>query len=598
MITFKLLQWGNCFSYGNNNSIDFSANPLTQLLGKNGHGKSSIALVLEEVLYNKNSKGAKKSDILNRYGTAKSYWIKLDFEKDGIAYHISTIRGSTQTVKLLKNDEDISSHTSTGTYKQIEEIVGLDHKTFSQIVYQSSASSLEFLTATDTARKKFLIELLNLSVYTKAGEIFKEVAGGISKEVDKLTASKDTINKWLTKISSADLTEKTLVAVPNLPTELKEEKTLLNSKLTGISEINKRITNNNFYKTQLDGITLDSTNYTVTDEQLTDLEIKKAELTKIVNDDKIFQTKHSKISNTCPTCSQAIDNSATIKMCVNSASTAKVAEQELKIVVADLANLKIELSAKKKAADNMANWEKYHALYDPKLDKELLVEEDIKARLKELTSSISIIEKSISEAEATNNSIRAHNAKISAIVEQKDTMLEDLAKIDTDLVEQVDKLTTLQVLVKTFSNTGLVSYKIECLVKDLESLTNEYLGELYAGRFQLSFQISSSDKLNVIITDNGVDVDISGLSSGERARVNVATLLAIRKLMQSLSNSKINLLILDETISNLDTEGKDKLIEVLLSEENLNTILVSHDFSHPLLEKVSVTKENNISRIE
>ena len=56
MITLKKLQWDNCFSYGNNNSIDLNDTTLTQLVGKNGAGKSSIPLILEEVLFNKNSK--------------------------------------------------------------------------------------------------------------------------------------------------------------------------------------------------------------------------------------------------------------------------------------------------------------------------------------------------------------------------------------------------------------------------------------------------------------------------------------------------------------------------------------------------------------
>ena len=102
----------------------------------------------------------------------------------------------------------------------------------------------------------------------------------------------------------------------------------------------------------------------------------------------------------------------------------------------------------------------------------------------------------------------------------------------------------------------------------------------------------------MVITDNSYDVDIIALSSGERARVNVATLLAIRKLMQTLSNSRTNLLILDETVENLDAEGKEKLIEVLLKEGNLNTFLISHGFSHPLLEKLQVVKQTNISRID
>ena len=177
-------------------------------------------------------------------------------------------------------------------------------------------------------------------------------------------------------------------------------------------------------------------------------------------------------------------------------------------------------------------------------------------------------------------------------------MRDELAVHSEELLAKTKELSNLQVLVKAFSTTGLVAYKIECLVKDLEELTNQYLNELSDGRFQLAFKVSSSDKLNVIITDNSHDVDIIALSSGERARVNVATLLAIRKLMQTLSNSRTNLLILDETVENLDAEGKEKLIEVLLAEENLNTFLISHGFSHPLLEKLQVVKEKNVSRIE
>ena len=163
MITIKKLRWSNAFSYGADNEIDFIAAPLTQLVGRNGHGKSSIALILEEVLFNKNSKGIKKSDILNRYVKDKTYKIELEFNRDGVNYEIKSSRGSTQTVKLLKEGTDISAHTATATYKMIEDILGFDHKTFAQIVYQSNASSLEFLTSADTARKKFLIEILNLA---------------------------------------------------------------------------------------------------------------------------------------------------------------------------------------------------------------------------------------------------------------------------------------------------------------------------------------------------------------------------------------------------------------------------------------------------
>jgi DNA repair exonuclease SbcCD ATPase subunit len=197
-----------------------------------------------------------------------------------------------------------------------------------------------------------------------------------------------------------------------------------------------------------------------------------------------------------------------------------------------------------------------------------------------------------------NNIANAHNAKVDAVSTQLLEMNAELEVYSSKLHELSEKMSIVNVLTKTFSTTGLVAYKIECLVKDLEEITNKYLIDLSDGRFQIGFKISASDKLNVIITDNGKDIEILALSGGEKARVNVATLLAIRKLMQTLSSSRINLLILDETVETLDVDGKEKLVEVLLKEEHLNTFLVSHGFTHPLLEKVNVSKRNNISQIE
>ena len=47
----------------------------------------------------------------------------------------------------------------------------------------------------------------------------------------------------------------------------------------------------------------------------------------------------------------------------------------------------------------------------------------------------------------------------------------------------------------------------------------------------------------------------------------------------------------------LDETGREKLVEVLL-EEDLNTYVVSHGWTHPLLDKVEVVKSENISRLE
>lgn len=75
-VVLKTLEWSNMFSYGPKNRLELNRNAVTQLSAPNGSGKSSLALIIQELLYNKNVKGLKKADILNRYNGAKS-WKRL-----------------------------------------------------------------------------------------------------------------------------------------------------------------------------------------------------------------------------------------------------------------------------------------------------------------------------------------------------------------------------------------------------------------------------------------------------------------------------------------------------------------------------------------
>lgn len=256
MITLKKLKWSNCFSYGPDNELDLDDNTVTQIIGTNGMGKSSIPLIIEEVLYNKNSKGIKKADIPNRY-VNKGYNISLSFEKDGNEYNIVVDRKTNIKVKLEKNGEDISSHTATNTYKSLQEVLGIDFKTFSQLVYQNTNASLQFLTATDTNRKKFLIDLLHLDAYVNLFEVFKEASKESSNTLIAVSSEIATVDKWLSnnKLESTNI-------LPLLDLEInteEDEKSFrsLSVELNNISEKNKKILQNNKYKELLKRIDIE-----------------------------------------------------------------------------------------------------------------------------------------------------------------------------------------------------------------------------------------------------------------------------------------------------------------------------------------------------
>ena len=597
MITIKQLRWANAFSYGKDNKIDFVAAPLTQLVGKNGHGKSSIALILEEVLFNKNSKGIKKADILNRHIKDKSYTIELDFNRDDVDYTIKSSRGTAQIVKLFKEGVDISAHTATATYKMIEDILGFDHKSFAQIVYQSNASSLEFLTAPDTARKKFLIEILNLGKYTRAAEVFKEVSTQLTKDIAGVQSQVNTVASWLNKYEKTDLTLKEIIAAPELDTGLITEASALESSINSIESTNKKISQNNTYKQLQSKIKL-SPIPEKPEEGIEGYQAEVAKLSKTVSDAQSFVKKMKALHGTCPTCLSEINEAKVTELVSEKESEAEAAELLSTEYSGRIFSLKNQKTKWLEAQKSQEDWEKYHALISTELPEALLDKQTLQQQFTELQNSITATKRKIVEAEQYNKEVTAHNTKVDLVSKQLVEMNQELEVYSGKLHELSERMSILNVLTKTFSTTGLVAYKIESLVKDLEDITNRYVVDLSDGRFQIGFKISASDKLNVVITDNGKDIEILALSGGEKARVNVATLLAIRKLMQTLSSSRINLLILDETVETLDTDGKEKLVEVLLHEEHLNTFLVSHGFSHPLLEKINVIKRNNISQIE
>lgn len=597
MITLKTLKWDNCFSYGEGNILDLSEHKITQILGTNGVGKSSIPLILEEVLFNKNSKGIKKADIQNRL-IEKGYNINLDFSKDADEYNIDLVRrGATIKVKLFKNGEDISSHTATNTYKTIEEVLGIDFRTFSQVVYQNTNSSLNFLTATDANRKKFLIDLLGLEQYVELFEVFKTASRDVEQEFSKLDGKIGTIEKWLESNKLFDTNPKEILPLPTISSDDQEEMNNLAIELSNISATNKQISKNNQLKDLLRQIPINEIRE-MPDDQVESYDTHQAKLGEIktvISSAKRLIDKMEDLGNVCPTCEQSVPEQ--FKLDHIQKEKQKITEQEG--AYKDIQTKIREIQEKNERAilkgRKIKEWEDLYRSIKHDMPSKLLDEEELKERLNDLRSKIKETESQIAKISRENNDRSSHNAKISVIQEQTDSFKKQLAALQVDYDTCNSKRANLEVLKKAFSTNGLVAYKIENLVKELEELTSNYLSELSDGRFTLNFTVSN-DKLNVEITDNGNVIDILALSSGELARVNIATLLGIRKLMSSLSSSKINVLFLDEVMNVLDELGREKLVDVLLNEE-LNTYIVSHQWSHPLLNKIEVQKTRGISGI-
>ena len=683
MLKIKKIEWGNCFSYGEPNVLVMNDARITQLVGANGRGKSSIALIIEEVFFNKNSKGIKKADIPNRE-LGGSYWIKAYFNSGNDEYIIDLSRKSSLKIKLFLNGVDISSHTGTGTFNTIKEVMGMDHKVFSQLFYQSSTIGLQFLTATDSNRKKFLIDLFSLGEYLEYHEKYKALYKEVNTELSRAEGAFNVVNEWLNSNKSPGVPEpiNNNIALPD-----NSKISTLKEKLNTIKAFNRRISDNNMLKNMLNGIEYDQDLIEQTPVDVTKLQVEANKLSsrcavvvnkletersalpyvnedwlnkelidlkpleatlKQISDDMVIADKSIKglsgLRGECPTCTQKVPEEFIVKQLaslrrgyakseerfreidirignvradnrlinktnsdydklVKSKQVIKDLEKERDSIVFKYEELIKEIDTHKevyekivKAKAAYVEWQSIYTRIDRTLPNEPQIAEELEQQIQILEETYREAKSLYEEAQKANQQASAHNARVSVWQENHNKYLQDLNRLEKEIYEFRQRTSNLDTLKKAFSTNGLVAYKLENLVKDLELMTNEYLLELSDGRFVLEFNLEK-DKLNIVIIDNGHFISISALSAGELARVNAATLLAIRKLMNSISKTQINILFLDEIINVLDEDGREKLVEVLL-EEDLNTFLVSHGWTHPMLNKIEVVKEDDISRLE
>ena len=595
MLVLNRVEWENCFSYAADNSLNLSENNITQLIGENGAGKSSIALIIQEALYNKNSKSVKKAAIPNRELDTKHYWIKLYFTYQGKEYIVHINRKSSLKVNFLEDGADISSHTATETFKTIQKILGIDFKVFVQLMYQSVNDGLSFLTATDSNRKKFLIDLFGLDDYDKYHTVFKDMVKELNTSMSSIKGSLQSVQNWIDKNKNQP-DPKVEKEVPDNP-EFPENYFSLVQQTKEATSINRARNNNNQLKSLVKNISYDESIALEEPKSTTELTQSLGGFEQSVRQEKALIAKMERLGDKCPTCDQNIDQiivSSIISESKEKISTALPVISDLKTQIEDIRDRNSTIQRHKK---NKREYEDILVRIDHTLEEDLVDVEAVKKQIAEIDAEIQKAQREHKEIVAYNNSVSAHNERIAVISEQLVEHGEELESLQEDLDKAADRVAIAETLKKAFSTNGLVAHKLENLVKDIEQLTNAYLSELSDGRFTLFFTVTG-DKLNVILTDNGAEIEISSLSSGELAKVNVATLLAIRKMMNSISKTQINILFLDEAINVLSESGRDCLIDVLLKEEGLNTFLVSHGWSHPLLAKVIIERgDDNISRL-
>mgnify|MGYP005990270601 FL=1 len=605
-IILKTLKFSNMFSYGKDNVISLDKAKISQLTAPNGSGKSSIAMIIQETLFNKNIKGIKKADILNRWSKEKNWNSELTFAADDKDYVVSVTRTGAQTkVKLLENGKDVSDHKVLDTYKMLSEIMGLDFEVFSQLTYQSSTDLLEFLKATDSNRKKFLINLFNLEKYIAVGEKIKARSSEVDKELAGLQGELKTIEDFMSITSIPD--KKYEKEIPSVDESLQQKIGVLQQELTNYEVTCKKIDKNNMHIEERNAIIFDAglvapaefehwEDYQSLKENIN---VRKRDIVRLEND-----IANIRVNDICPSCGQTIDTSHLEKVKADlqdQLDTNKTLQGEDLIKATKWSNEIKDIDDKKRTYEinkrNIERFEHLTQLIDNTISTNYPNIGDIKDQIHKLKIDYGLQVEAANKTQEHNKEVGIHNARVDALIDQKNDFSIRQNSVKDATLTKSNQINSLNILKKAFSTSGIVAFKLENLTKELENSINYYLSLLSDGQFQVEFKLDK-EKLNISVINNGISTPIETVSGGEFSRIQTSILLAIRNLLSKLGGSSVNLLFLDEITGVLDDEGKEKLIEVLQLESNLNVFLISHDFTHPLIDKISIIKEDNISSIQ
>jgi len=156
------------------------------------------------------------------------------------------------------------------------------------------------------------------------------------------------------------------------------------------------------------------------------------------------------------------------------------------------------------------------------------------------------------------------------------------------LKRQIDNLRVLHALTNKFEE-----YVISHTIQNLEALINSYLSYLTDISCKIIYEHSGkSGKILIKIYRNNSEFLFQQLSSGEKMLVSYAFKLAINTF-----DYKDTILFIDEGLSRLDKNNRNKLLTMLQQSPFTQIFLISHDDNFKDLPTIFIEKRNNVSSV-
>lgn len=566
-IHFKTIRYKNLLSSGNVfTELSLDKTNTTLISGINGSGKSSLLDAIMFVLFGKPHRKINKPQLMNSINN-KELLVEIEFEIRGDQYKVR--RGLKPAIfEIYKDNELINQDSAKRDYQAYleQDILGINYKSFNQIVVLGSATYVPFMELSAGARRQIIEDLLDIQVFTTMNVLLKEKISANKEELTDNTYKMDILES---KIESAkkhneSIRKIRLIEANKIRERMNEHIAKIESENENIYEIQEQIQN---------------LIETIQDKSSVKNKLEKAKSLKneirsnIKNCEQELSFYHD--NDNCPTCKQGIEHEFKTSVITERYSKKEELEEGL-------------LKILDKISEYESRIEEISLVEDKIQSKNLQIGEH-RAQIKMSKNALFSSKEDLENAEKEIEEVDTSELKI------YDKDLKVLQNKHNDLLNDRDIMSLVSTMLK---DGGIKTRIIRQYIPIMNKLINKYLSA-----FELFVDFHLDDNFNEIIKSRFRDTFSYGsFSEGEKLRISLSIMLAWRSVAKLRNSTSTNLLILDETLDGaLDGSGIENLIDTLHAlNTNDNIFVISHRgemFQDKFQSHIKFEKVKNFSQI-
>lgn len=518
----KKISWKNFKSYSNAmTELVFDNDPsLNLIVGTNGTGKSSIADCIIYALYGKID-GTNNSDIPNRIN--KNFYVKIELDCNG--HEIIVERGlapSLFTVTIDGSVVDTAGKNNVQTMLE-ENYYKIPYSVFKNTLILSINDFKSLVDLNPADKRNIIDKIFGFTEYNLMLKFIKEdikmLDSTMSSNEGSLKTATSSIERYeqqLEELKSNEVSQEEIDELTEKINEAKKLKAINEENIKKLDDVRKKL-----------------------DKQSVEKNMDIRDLKRKIEDNK----KKIKLidSKKCPTCGSSLDTDEFHKereRLVLENESCETSIKELTSIINDISN-------KTRAVDSKRN---------------VFVDAINKSGLTDLVSDLKY-----------KVSLRKNNSQ--PLLNLKESLDKQINQLNEEKEALEKRKMVYDCVMQILGDGGIKEYIANKYIPTINQIISEmmeFMGINYNVVFDKTFKAT--------ITSNGYNVTYNSLSTGEKKRIDFATVVSFIKLLK-LQLGDMNLLFLDEMLASIDINGVSDMMTILkdLSVElNMNIYLIHH----------------------